>query len=53
MKVEGRARVGYLGHLPFRDGPLEKLWVGEGEGEGEGEGNFLAEGIFFAIKFLV
>ena len=47
MKVEGRARVGYLGHLPFRDGPLEKLWVGEGEG------NFLAEGIFFAIKFLV
>ena len=49
MKVEGRARVGYLGHLPFTDGPLEKLWVGEGEGEG----NFRAEGIFFAIKFLV
>ena len=40
-----RARLTFETMKQLRDGPLEKLWGGEG--------NFRDAGIFFVIKFLV
>ena len=41
MKVEGRARVGYLGHLPFKGRTIRKVMGGGGGG-----GNFELKDVF-------